>query len=70
MEHIFLIILLLAFYFLPAILAGVRSHHNTIAIALLTLFLGWTVIAWIVALVWAFTNNKEASIVINNTTGG
>jgi hypothetical protein len=44
-----------AVYFAPAIIADHRGHQNTRAIFVLNLFAGWTVIAWVVALVWAFT---------------
>jgi hypothetical protein len=40
-------------YFLPSIIALARSKRDITAIVLLNLFLGWTVIGWIVALVWA-----------------
>ena len=40
-------------YFLPSIIALVRSKRDIVAIVLLNLFLGWTVIGWVVALVWA-----------------
>ncbi len=51
------IIIIMAFiiYFLPAIVARQRSHHNAAAILLLNLFLGWTFLGWVVALVWAST---------------
>jgi hypothetical protein len=38
---------------LPTILAFARSKRDTAAILLLNLFLGWTMIGWVVALVWA-----------------
>lgn len=41
-------------YFLPSLMARNRKHHNHVAITLLNLLLGWTVIGWIAALVWAF----------------
>ena len=40
-------------YFLPSIIALARSKRDTAAILLLNLFLGWTLIGWVVALVWA-----------------
>jgi hypothetical protein len=43
----------LVLYFLPSIIALARSKRDTLAIFLLNLFLGWSVIGWIVALVWA-----------------
>ncbi|GFO81220.1 MAG: hypothetical protein A49_08470 [Methyloceanibacter sp.] len=45
-----------AIYFLPGLLASFRKHRNHNAIFVLNLLLGWTVIGWIVALIWAFTN--------------
>jgi len=40
-------------YFLPSIIALARNKRDLTAIVLLNFFLGWTMIAWIVALVWA-----------------
>ena len=48
-------IVLLVIYFLPAIIASVRSHRQTMAIVVLNLLLGWTLIGWVVAIVWACT---------------
>jgi hypothetical protein len=42
------------FYFLPTIIALVRSKRDALSIFLLNFFLGWTLIGWIIALVWAF----------------
>jgi hypothetical protein len=49
---------LLAFfvYFLPAIIG--RHKANAVAIFALNLFLGWTLIGWILALVWACTEDS------------
>lgn len=44
-------------YFLPSLIALVRGKRDTMAIFLLNLFLGWSVIGWIVALVWAAKND-------------
>jgi len=48
--------LVLVFYFLPWVIALLRSHRNSTAIFVLNLLLGWTFIGWVVALVWSFTN--------------
>lgn len=45
------------FYFLPAIICIIRSHLNATAIFMTNLLLGWTVVGWVVALIWSFTNN-------------
>ena len=42
-------------YFLPTCIALGRDHPNTVAIFLLDLFLGWTLLGWIAALVWSTT---------------
>jgi hypothetical protein len=40
-------------YFIPSIHAKNRRHPNLKSIFLLNIFLGWTLIGWVVALVWA-----------------
>lgn len=40
-------------YFLPTIIVLIRKHPRAISIALLNFFLGWTFVAWIIALVWS-----------------
>jgi hypothetical protein len=42
-------------YFTPSFVAFYRRHHNRMAIAVLNLFLGWSGLGWIVALIWSFT---------------
>ncbi len=49
-------------YFLPSILAFARSKRDTAAIVLLNLFLGWTMIGWVVALVWAVKTDVPAVV--------
>ena len=61
------IILFIIPYFLPSIIALFRSKSNTTAIVMLNLFLGWTFIGWVVALIWAVTKDREMqTIVVNN----
>ncbi|MGB5831085.1 MAG: superinfection immunity protein [Thiohalocapsa sp.] len=52
-------LLVLFAYFIPAFAAWERKHHNKMAITALNLLLGWTLIGWIAALVWAFTAVRE-----------
>jgi len=47
-------------YFVPTLVALVRSKRDTLAIFLLNLFLGWTLIGWIVALIWASKQDVPA----------
>jgi hypothetical protein len=43
-----------AFYLLPTYEAWLRKHENLASVALLNVFLGWTLFGWVGALVWAF----------------
>ena len=52
----------LVLYFLPTIIALARGKRDTMAIFLLNLFLGWSVIGWIVALVWAAKNDYPVMV--------
>lgn len=56
-----LVIVALFLYFLPTYLAYKHEHHNTVAIFALNLLLGWTVLGWIAALVWALTRPPNAA---------
>ena len=42
------------FYITPALVAWDRQHPQVRSIWALTLLLGWTGIAWLLALIWAF----------------
>jgi hypothetical protein len=60
----------LVIWLIPALVASIRHHHNLGAIWCLTIFLGWTFIGWVIALVWAFTNApvQSSPIVVSNNT--
>jgi hypothetical protein len=47
--------IMLIIYFLPAIVAWTRGHHNGNAIFLANLLLGWTILGWIGSLIWSAT---------------
>lgn len=59
-----LVALVLFIYFIPTTIAAARKHHQVIAIGALNLFLGWTFIGWLGALVWALTNPPPAQQII------
>lgn len=52
-----------AAYFVPTIIAFARKKSNKIAILVLNLFLGWSLIGWVISLVWALSNDQQAIIV-------
>jgi hypothetical protein len=59
-----------AFYMLPTIIALFRKKASVLAIGVLNFFLGWSLIGWIVALVWALSADTSATIVIHNHNDG
>lgn len=52
---------LVVLYMLPSIVAAARDHRNIAAILVLNILLGWTLIGWAIAIVWAFmaTERRE-----------
>jgi len=50
-----LFVAIVALFFAPTIVAIRREHRNQLAITILNIFLGWTLIGWVAALVWACT---------------
>jgi len=53
------VILFVFLYFLPTVVAAARKHNNGGPILLVNLFFGWSVIGWLVALIWSFTSNTK-----------
>jgi hypothetical protein len=54
-------VLVLAFYFIPTIVGYINHQPNVQAIAVVNIFLGWTLVGWVVALAWAFAAQKAIS---------
>lgn len=42
-----------AIYFLPIIIASNRNSPAGCSIAVINIFFGWTLLGWVIALVWA-----------------
>lgn len=57
--------ILLLIYLYPYIVSVLRKHRNSTYILILNLFFGWTLIGWVVSLVWAFTSDQTASPIIS-----
>ncbi|MGQ3683919.1 MAG: superinfection immunity protein [Candidatus Loosdrechtia sp.] len=55
--------ILLAIYFIPTIVACNREHPSKAAIFVLNIFLGWTFLGWVIALVWSFTSTKQVLLI-------
>jgi RsiW-degrading membrane proteinase PrsW (M82 family) len=56
----------LAFYFLPTIIAIKRKSPHTTAVIILNFFLGVTLLGWIIALILASKQPQPVVIVYNN----
>ncbi len=46
-------------YFIPSFVAHKKQHIQKVSILLLNIFLGWTFIGWVVALIWANLKDKN-----------
>ncbi|WP_369574203.1 superinfection immunity protein [Acidithiobacillus sp. IBUN Pt1247-S3] len=46
-------------YFVPSIVAYSRGAQNFLAIFLLNLFLGWSLLGWVGSLIWALLDEKK-----------
>lgn len=51
------------FYMLPTIEAAIRKSSNLPAIAAVNFFLGWSLLGWVAALVWAF--KKPGHVIVS-----
>jgi hypothetical protein len=56
---IIILLLGIAFYFIPFIVATSNKKSNAGAIGALNLLLGWTLVGWVVALVWAMSKDVQ-----------
>lgn len=65
MGGLLLLILFVCVYFLPYINAVIRKHSKAPAIMIINLFLGWTLIGWVLVFAWSTTENNQ-----NKTTVG
>lgn len=55
--EIVILLLFVFIYFLPSVVAWDKRNRG--AIFMLNLLLGWTVLGWVGALVWAMTHDRE-----------
>lgn len=62
-----LLTIVAAMYFLPTIVAFLRSAPNKVSVLIVNLFLGWTFIGWVVALAMSFGDRTTTQVtVVNN----
>lgn len=51
-------------YWVPTIVAFLRKHESRSAIAVVNFFFGWTLIGWILALIWAMSKTTSRHVVL------
>ena len=52
-------VILIFLYLLPSFISYTRQHPSRLAIAFANILLGWTVIVWIITLIWSGTAIKK-----------
>ncbi len=56
-----LLLVALALYGVPSVVAFVREHKNAMTILILNIFFGWTFVGWVICLAWAFSKDVAES---------
>lgn len=59
----FVIVSSLAMYATPTIIAYVREHKNIVPIMIVNICFGWTLLGWLLALIWSCTAKEKATYV-------
>jgi len=59
MAALVVVVLLLAVYFAPTAIAVSRSHPHSASIFVINLFLGWSLIGWVVALAMSVSGFQQ-----------
>ncbi|MFT4190863.1 MAG: superinfection immunity protein [Comamonas sp.] len=52
-----------AAYFIPSFVAFERAHDNGLAVFWLNFLLGWALLPWVAALIWALTRNRAVELI-------
>ena len=60
--QLFILLLIIAAYFIPFIIALIRDVRNKVAVFFLNLFLGWTVIGFFVLIFYVSLTNTTANV--------
>ena len=58
---LFILFIAVMVYFLPTLIVYWRNHKNAASICLLNIFLGWTFVGWVAALVWSASTQEPAT---------
>lgn len=61
MEAVIIVFSIIGLYFLPIIVASSRKNKSIGSIAVINIFLGWTLLGWVIALAMAYSSNTESN---------
>ena len=64
------LLFILAVYLTPTIIAFARGHASKWGIGVLNIVLGWSLVFWVVALIWALSNKGQSQTTIVNVGSG
>lgn len=67
---ILVLLFVLAVYLIPTIIAFTRGHASKWGIGVLNIVLGWSLIFWVVALIWSLSNKGQSQTTIVNVGSG
>jgi hypothetical protein len=58
------IVIVIAMYVLPTVVAMLRKHRQLPAIALVNILFGWSVIGWVAAMIWSLTTPQPQTVIV------
>ena len=53
------IVILAIIYFIPTVISIIKKHTYKLYIICINIILGWTLIGWLVCLIWSLIDNKK-----------
>ena len=53
------LLIIILIYFIPTFIAKKKNHRQKTAIIIVNVFLGWTFLGWVVALVWSVMKDND-----------
>ena len=67
---ILVLLFVIAVYLIPTIIAFARGHASKWGIGVLNIVLGWSLVFWVVALIWSLSNKGQSQTTIVNVGSG
>lgn len=64
------IVVSLFIYFVPTFVAKAKNQPNFLSIFLINFFFGWSLIGWVIALVWAVKKPETVQAVSSHVSAG